>query len=186
MRYLATALGMVVLLAVAAPARAQWFVSPFIGANFGGNTTDASASSGVAAGWMGKSVLGAEAEFAYAPQLFQQTGFLTDHRLTTVMGNIMLGVPVMRSENFHPYILGGLGWMNPKLTEAGGLFALDEKDLGMDLGVGAAGFFNRNIGLRGDVRYFRGLHEGDNDSTFGLDFSSFHYWRTTAGLVVRF
>ena len=47
------------------------------------------------------------------------------------------------------------------------------------------GFFNQNVGLRGDVRYFRGFR-GTSDNAVGLGISNFNYWRTSIGVSFKF
>ena len=81
----------------------------------------------------------------------------------------------------------GLGLLRPNLAEAGELSVVKGNTLAMSVGGGAMGFFNDHVGFRGDVRYTRGLRESELDqNAFGIDFSTFSFWRTTAGLVVRF
>jgi opacity protein-like surface antigen len=148
---------------VPAPARADWTLSPFAGAQLG------------------------EVDLGYAPEFFTQNGFLTERRMITIMGNAVAGIPWGGSESFKPYVSGGLGVIHPKVSEAGGLVTLDRRTFGMNVGGGATGWINRSVGLRGDVRYFRGLRSSDDDANaFGVDLSTFHFWRTSAGLSVRF
>jgi hypothetical protein len=174
------------ILAAPSAARADWIVSPFIGAHLGANAPHTSPAVGVSGGWMGK-VVGAEVDLGYGPEFFAQNGFVTDRRMLTVMGNVIVTSPWGGRDAFKPYVSGGLGVLKPKLSEAGGIFALDAKKLGMDVGGGAIGFFNRNVGLRGDIHYFRGLRKSDDDTNaFGLDLSTFHFWRASVGLAVRF
>ncbi|MBI3493137.1 MAG: outer membrane beta-barrel protein [Acidobacteria bacterium] len=164
----------------------NWFVSPFIGAQLGGDAPRTSPAVGVSGGWMGSRV-GGEFDLGYGPEFFDQNGFITDRRMITMMGNAIAPIPWVHSEIFKPYIVGGLGVLKPKLSEAGGIFALDARKFGMDLGGGVMTFVNPHVGLRGDVRYFRGLRKSDADTNdFGLDLSTFHFWRVSAGLVTRF
>jgi hypothetical protein len=171
----------------AAHAADNWFVSPLIGAQFGANAPRTSPGTGVSAGWWG-STWGAEIEASYAPEFFQSNGFITDRRLTTVMGNGIVNIPWGRLGNrFKPYASAGLGVLKPKLTEAGGLLALDANKFGMNIGAGATSWTNPHVGFRGDIRYFRGLGNSAVDTNgFGLDLSTFHYWRVSLGLVARF
>ena len=69
---------------------------------------------------------------------------------------------------------------------AAGLFSVNTKDdFGYDIGGGVMGFFTHNVGLRGDVRYFRGFNgSSDNVTTLGL--SNFSYWRTSIGVSFKF
>jgi hypothetical protein len=174
------------VLAAPSAARADWIVSPFVGAHVGGDAPRTSPAVGVSGGWMG-TIVGGEVDLGYGPEFFAQNGFTTDRRMLTVMGNVIVTSPWGSRDTFKPYVSGGLGVLEPKLSEAGGIFALDAKKLGMDVGGGAMGFFNRTVGLRGDIRYFRGLRKSDDDTNaFGLDLSTFHFWRASVGLAVRF
>ncbi len=56
----------------------------------------------------------------------------------------------------------------------------------MTAGAGAMGFFSNNLGVRGDVRYFRNVGDPEADNEFDIDFGSFSFWRGTGGLVLRF
>lgn len=174
------------LLAAPAPARADWLVSPFVGAHAGADAPRTSPSVGISGGWMGN-LLGGEVDFGYGPEFFEQNGFVADRRMITLMGNVMATVPWARRDTFKPYVSGGLGLIKPTLSEAGGLFALDAKKFGLDVGGGAIGFLNNTVGVRGDIRYFRGLRKSDDDvNAFDLDLSTFHFWRAAVGLAVRF
>ena len=48
------------------------------------------------------------------------------------------------------------------------------------------GFFTDNIGLRGDVRYFRSLQDNEPDDEFDVALSDFRFWRGTVGVTFRF
>src|SRR5437764_228750 len=64
------------------PARADGWISPFIGTNFGNNSGDGRANFGVNAGAMGAGVIGGELDFGYAPNFFGDQGkFGSNHVL---------------------------------------------------------------------------------------------------------
>jgi opacity protein-like surface antigen len=176
---------------VAAPRAAHagdnWFVSPFIAAQFAKDAPRTSPGTGVSAGWWG-STWGAEIDVDYAPEFFARTDFSTDRRLTTVMVNGIYNLPWGKiGTRFVPYAGAGLGVLKPKLGEAGGFFTLDANKFGMNVGAGATSWANEHVGVRGDVRYFRGLRKSDADTnSFGIDFSTFDYWRVSVGLIARF
>ncbi len=183
------------LLAVAlmtpATARAQtpgsrnWVISPFVGSTTGGDATQSAATVGIAGGWRGNGLVGLEGDLGWTPEFFEQDGFRTTRRVLTVMGNGVLNVP-MKTDNLRPYVSGGLGLFRPRLSEAGGIFAVDARKLGWDAGGGAE-YFQGHVGVRGDLRYFRGLRKTDDDvNAFDLDFSKFGFWRATVGMAVRF
>src|SRR5439155_17834065 len=93
----------IVLAGVLAPAtaRADWTISPFASLNAGGDAPRTSPVAGVSAGWMGRSI-GGEFDFGYAPEFFEQNGFITSRRVLTLMGNVVYGVPWARTEMFTP------------------------------------------------------------------------------------
>ena len=53
------------------------------------------------------------------------------------------------------------------------------------VGAGVMGFLTQNVGLRGDVRYFRGFR-GTSDNLVGLGVSNFNFWRTSIGVSFKF
>ena len=55
-------------------------------------------------------------------------------------------------------------------------------NLGFNAGAGVMGYFNDHVGLRGDMRYLRTL---TGDVVNNLDLGGFHFWRLSAGLVLR-
>jgi len=72
------------------------------------------------------------------------------------------------------------------VQDAAGLFDVTTKnDFGFDVGAGLMGFFSQNVGLRGDVRYFRGFR-GTSDNATGLGLSNFNFWRASLGVSFKF
>jgi opacity protein-like surface antigen len=146
------------LLAAAAPARAQGFISPLIGYDFGGNSgcpgisncEDKRSNVGIAFGTMG-AVFGFEEEFANARHFFGSVGDLSSS-VITLMSNVMV---VPAAGPVHPYVLGGLGLMKSHVdfTTADVLSATNNS-LAWDLGGGVTILFARHIGIRGDLRHF--------------------------------
>jgi opacity protein-like surface antigen len=174
------------LLSTPARANADGYVAPFLGGAMGGNATNRSTSVGVSGGWLGAGWLGVEGDVTWSPEFFGQNGFIADRRLVTAMANVV--VSTAGGEHVQPYLTGGVGVLKPRVSEAGGLFQLDTNHFGMNVGGGAMMFFNRSVGVRGDLRYFRGLRDSASDerNDFAIDLSSFHYWRIAGGLAVRF
>ncbi len=180
-------LGALLLLPAAASAQSEpraWFLTPFVASTTGGDATHSSPAVGVAGGWMSKSWFGAEADVMWAPQFFEQNGFLSRRSMVTFMGN---AVATWRGlSEGTPFISGGLGLLRPSLAEAGELEVVEKNVFGWNLGGGAT-FGTGQVGLRIDVRYFRGLKDDDaGTNSFGIDFSKFGFWRYSAGLNVRF
>jgi hypothetical protein len=187
-------------------ASADWVVTPFVGWNTGGSadvsgangptvtsTFDHKADYGVSLTGMGGGVIGGEIDFGYSPNFFANTSgsnsvqFSSNSNVATLTGNLIVGVPVGgHGAQIRPYAVGGVGLIRTNVQDAAGLFSVNTKnDFGFDLGGGVMGFFNQNVGLRGDVRYFRGFR-GTSDNTVGLGLSSFNYWRTSVGVSFKF
>jgi opacity protein-like surface antigen len=188
------------------PASADWTVTPFVGWNAGGTADVSGANSstvtstfdhkidyGVSVTGMGAGVIGAEIDFGYSPNFFANTSgsnsvqFSSDSNVTTLTGNLIVGVPVGgHGAQIRPYAVGGVGLIRSNVSDAAGLFTVNTKnDFGFDLGGGVMGFFTQNVGLRGDVRYFRGFR-GTSDNNVGLGLSNFSYWRTSVGVAFKF
>jgi hypothetical protein len=171
----------------ASPARAEGFISPFLGFNFGGGSTtcaslanceDKRTNLGVSLGTV-HGAFGFEEEIAYSPQFFGKTPG-TDNAMLTLMSNLMIVIP---AGPVQPYGVIGLGLMRPHVTfDAAGL-ALDKNALGWDIGGGLTIFFVHSFGVRGDVRHLRTL-EDVTLGIFGND--KIDFWRGSAGLVFRF
>lgn len=206
------ALTLFLLTGIATPASADWLLTPYLGIVFGGaaNTVDIDdfdeafeqrVNFGGSAAWMGNGIIGFEVDYNVTPNFFQVTSggedfdlLDLDSSMTTLMGNLIIGIPGggTTGSGVRPYFAGGIGLMRANI-DAGDLFDnLSTNELGLNVGGGVHVFFNDNIGLRGDVRYFRGLEQNDevdeNDDFFDTDFGleDFDYWRATLGVTFRF
>lgn len=195
-----------VLGAGAAPASADWLFTPYLGLNFGGSANfgdvgdfednfEKKAVFGGSLAWMGAGIVGVEFDLGVAPNFFAITTGdedfdFGDSNLTTVMVNAIVGVPVggQTGPGVRPYVAGGVGLMRSSISPTNlSLFNdLSTSDFGINLGGGVTGFFSDNVGIRGDVRYFRSLQDDEPASFLDLGLSSFHFWRGTVGVTFRF
>ena len=195
-----------VVMLVASPTRASadWLLTPFIGANFGGNANfggfndfdddfEKRLDLGASLGWMGAGIVGFEVDFGWSPNFFENTigsgDFeFGDNNVVTLMGNVLVGIPIggQTGPGIRPYASGGVGLIRTHV-DGGGLFSdLNSNDFGLNVGAGVNGFFTDNIGIRGDVRYFRSLQDNEPDDEFDLALSDFDFWRATVGVTFRF
>ncbi|HSK10841.1 MAG TPA: outer membrane beta-barrel protein [Vicinamibacterales bacterium] len=176
-------------LVLAAPAaRADWFVSPLVGVNFGGDTNNDSRKPpvGLSLGYMGAGVIGFETTFVYTPSFFNDSDIIGDNNVMSWMGNIIVGVPIGIEQQVRPYASGGVGILRSRIGgDADDIFDISRNDFGVNVGAGVMGFFTPNVGLRGDVRYFRSVSEDSGDD-FDLDLGDFDFWQFTAGVAFRF
>src|SRR3954470_8064701 len=154
----------VVLLALSvAPARADGFLTPFVGFNYGGDSTNCEALTncndkrlnwGVALGTTG-GIFGFEEEFAYAPNFFgTESG--ADNAVLTLMSNLLLVIP---AGPVQPYGLVGVGLVRPHAQLSASSIASTQNTLGWDIGGGINIYFVHAVGIRGDVRHIRTLQD---------------------------
>jgi len=194
-----------VLVAVPDRASAQWFVTPFIGGNFAGNADFGSFNDdfddeferrldfGASAGWMGRGIVGFEVDFGFSPNFFEDTiggaDFeFGDNNVTTLMGNLRLAAPIggTGGPGIHPYGSGGVGLIRSRIDGGNFFRDLHTNDFGFNVGGGVDAYFNDNIGIRGDIRYFRSLQDNEPDDEFDLAVSDFDFWRASVGVTFRF
>ena len=181
------------LLLAAPSARADWFLTPFVGGNFSGdtNTNSRKAPFGVSFGYMGAGIIGYETQISYTPSFFGDSNLIGTNNVFSLMGNLIVGAPVGTSEHqIRPYVSGGVGLLRSRIGgNATDLFNVTSNDFGMNLGAGAMGFFSEHVGLRGDVRYFRSLN-GSRSFLDPINLTSntghFNFWQATAGVAFKF
>ena len=180
-----------------ATARADWLFTPNIGSAFGGDV-DANFTYGASLAWMTEGIFGAEVDFQFTPDAlgfgdaFPNLDLDTfDSSARSVMGNVIVGIPFGGTSGlgFRPYVVGGLGYMSLNVSdelEDLDLFQDDTKAFAIDVGAGATGFFTDNVGVRGDVRWYRGFVDDDNIISPRLDdFQNLDFWRATGGVTFR-
>ena len=184
-------LALVFLIAASAPARADGFIVPFLGFNFGGdsgstcpaltNCKEKHANFGVALGSMG-TIFGFEEDISYAKNFFGETP-AGDNSVLTLMSNMMIGVgagPV------RPYFVGGVGLIRPHVSSFTGSivsFDGDQNTFGYDIGGGITGLFGSHVGIRGDLRHFKTMQDLD---LFIFSNQKLDFWRASVGLALNF
>jgi hypothetical protein len=172
-------------LAAAPAVHADTMLSGHVGKAFSGDLPDSRTTYGGALTFMGDGAFGFEIEGAYTPDFFADEGLVFDEdNVTTLMAHILLGGGFGESGKIYASVGGGL--LKSRAHDVDEFFDVDRNDFGASAGVGAMGFFGQNLGLRGDVRYFRNLGDPEPDNEFDIEFGEFSYWRGTAGLVLRF
>src|SRR5437773_4922274 len=89
-------------------ARADGFITPWIGTAFGSNMSDGQTTFGVSAGGMGAGVIGGEVDFGYSPSFFGTTSDFGNNTVMNFMGNLIVGVPVggQHGAGIRPYAVG--------------------------------------------------------------------------------
>jgi opacity protein-like surface antigen len=198
--FMTGALALTVSTLAPAKASADWLFSPFIGGTFGGSAkiTDIEGDDkeefnrkltyGASLAYLGGGFAGFEVDFGYSPNFFgsdsdDSLNLVGDGNVTTLMANVIFAAP---KGPVRPYVSGGGGLLRTNVESAGGLFSdANRNDFGFDVGAGVMGFFSDNVGLRGDIRYFRAVSNDDDDSV-DLNLGSFKFWRGSVGLTFRF
>jgi opacity protein-like surface antigen len=183
------------LMLIPAQARADWIFTPFIGANLhneddtlGLDTKNGTVNFGGSLAWMGAGVFGVELDFGYAPNFFEQQNTSEfDGNVTTLMGNLILGIPIggQTGGGVRPYVSGGAGLIKSRLDDVEDFFDIDESSFGINAGGGVMIFFTDSVGIRGDLRYFRSFKNID-ENDLNLSLGGFDFWRASAGVSFRF
>jgi len=183
------ALALAILFCVFVPlhARAQGFISPSYGYNFGGDAGCRTATDcrnknwnwGGALGVLG-SVVGFEAELTYEGEFTGDAPSRTS--VTTLMGNFLLAP---RFAIVQPYGLIGLGAIRTKARDTAA--SNSEDSMGWTIGGGLIVFVQKHIGLKGDVRYYHSFSALDFlPIDLERDRNKIDFGRAGLGVVFRF
>ena len=198
------AIAAVAMLSSPRAASADWTFTPFLGWNFG-SSADVSGTGGpgfkdkfekkinygASLMSMGSGPVGFEIDFGYSPNFFETSTtasgfqFASSSNVTTLTGNLVVGAsggPV------RPYVVAGVGLLRTRVQDVDETFDVSSKnDFGLDFGGGVMGFFSDNVGLRGDIRYFRGFRgTSDSDNPTGIALGDFKFWRGSLGVSFKF
>lgn len=178
---------------LAAETSAQGFISPFIGATSGGPTLTCAALSdcekgsttfGVGLGTIG-GFFGFEFNLGYTKAFLGELSEDQSSGLLTAMGNIIVGPKLGPVQ---PYAVGGLGILKLNVDlDLESLLENSETKFAWDAGAGIIIFFGQNIGVRGDLRYFRTLQDFEFLPLLSLEEGpELDFTRATAAVVFKF
>jgi opacity protein-like surface antigen len=176
------------LLAITAtPARADGFITPYWGYNFGGdsaycvtltNCEEKRTNWGVSLGAT-HGIFGFEEDIGYAKDFFGKTP-TGDNAVLTVMSDFMVVVP---AGPIQPYAFAGIGLIRPHVKFDTSALSFEQNTLGYDIGAGLNIFLTHTVGVRGEVRHLHTLQDV-NLGVFNND--KLDFWRASAGLTLRF
>ena len=182
--------GALALVLAPVQARADGFVTPWVGSAFGSNIQNGQTTFGVSAGGMGAGIIGGEADFGWSPSFFGNKSDFGNNTVMNLMGNVIVGVPIggQHGVGVRPYVVGGLGLIRTQID--GGTIAnvsSSNNMFGWDAGGGVMGYFSDHVGLRGDLRYLRATSDLNTGLTNlpDLNGNRLHFWRATVGVVFR-
>jgi len=181
--------GAVAMVLAPMQARADGFVTPWIGSAFGSSIQNGQTTFGVSAGGMGAGIIGGEVDFGWSPSFFGTTSDFGSNTVMDLMGNVIIGVPVggTQGAGIRPYVVGGLGLIRSQI-DGGSLTNVSSSNnmFGWDAGGGVMAYFAQHVGLRGDVRYVRATSDLKSGVTsLDLSGSQLHFWRASIGVVLR-
>lgn len=185
--------------AAPAPARADFFVVPFMGIKFGGSTSivdlELAASSkkfvlGVAAVQLDQGIVGFEAEFGNIAGFFGNEDVAAIRPLVKpgsyvndLTGSVLLALPPgVTGGGLRPYAVIGGGLIHAQAEDTFEVFQVRRTVPAINLGIGAMGMFTNNVGVRFDVRHLRSLSK---DAALGGVGRRIAYSRFTLGLLLR-
>jgi opacity protein-like surface antigen len=173
----------------AAPARADWLITPYLGTAFGGATSSQHVTYGASAAWMSHGIIGVEFDGSISPDLLDEDDGvilgIADSNVTTLMGSLVIGAP-LGEPGIRPYAVAGAGLIRSRVSDADDIFDIDENSFGINVGGGLHALVRSNIGVRADVRYFRGVRDTDDSNDVDLELGSFDFWRASVGATFRF
>ena len=166
-------------------ARAQFFITPYVGTSFSSSVDDYDFGTklhyGVALDWLSSSGIGFEVDFGYSPTFFEPGDdefleFESDGNITTLMGNVVFG------GLSGLYVSGGLGLMRSNIQSIGGLFEdVSDNGFGWNAGGGLR-IGGDKFAVRGDLRYFRQFDDLGSIDDLNIELGGLSFWRAAAGL----
>jgi hypothetical protein len=178
----------------------EWVVSGFVGSDFGSNVNSSESSphygGTVAYLWNGR--VGGELLAASTPDFELTNLFFTEKPMVnSYMANIIGAVPFGVDGQYQPFVSGGFGGIqlhqdvfNVINNPASGSSPGDAVKFGGNIGAGIMAYV-RNVGIRGDVRYFRTRSEINNSITSPSDaiadsaLAGLDFWRANVGVAFR-
>jgi opacity protein-like surface antigen len=180
----ALAVGLVA--AAANPVRAEGFIAPYVGFNFGGDSANCASFSnceekrlnwGVTFGST-QGIFGIEEDIGYAPEFFGKTPD-GDNAVLHAMTDVLVLVP---AGPIQPYALAGIGLIRPHAKLDASSLDVTKNALGYDIGGGLNIFLVHGVGIRGEIRHLRTFKDLDL-GVFAND--KLDFWRGSAGLTFR-
>jgi opacity protein-like surface antigen len=180
------------VMGTAAPAGAQWVVTPYLGINVGGDVETGKGGPGVSVGFFGGG-LGFEFDLQRFQHFFKDqdvadivsdSGADLDTDAISFMGNVVAPIRIPGAANLRPYGTAGLGVIRAMFDSANDRFDTAQNNLGFNIGGGVMYALNDRFGVRVDLRYFRAFVDGG--MTEGGFIKDYGFLRTTFGMTVGF
>jgi len=189
-------LAVLVLLASVTSASAEWFITPFLGVKFAGDTNfpdlEQGAGStkltlGAAAGIVGEGLFGVETELGYSPRFFERSNgsLIARSNVLTLMGNVIITAPrSLTGYSLRPFVSGGGGLIHVGIQDVADILSVSENLFGINVGGGAVGVLTPRTSMRFDLRYFKSVSNGDAENVVVAG-PGISFWRASVGLAIR-
>jgi len=194
----AAAAGLSALLLTAVPARADWLVTPFIGAKVDAQTNlvdldQATGSTkpifGVSVIHVGRGIFGVEGDLGYLPGFFDSSsrgGLVASSRVVSLTGQVLVSPPAsLMRDSLRPYITVGAGLIHVGMTDLRGVLGVSDNYGALSVGAGAIGRTGRRTSVRFDLRRMQTLTEG-RARTVGVGTTRLSFWRASVGLSLHY
>jgi hypothetical protein len=179
----------------------RWIASASVGSNFGPTEDEATLDYGASIGYLWRGAVGFELLGQATPDFsLDNILFVERPMVNSYMANFIGAVPIGLDGQFQPFVSGGFGAIhlrqdilnlaaaNPVASAITG----DALRFGGNIGGGVMAFV-RNVGIRGDVRYYRASQDPDanldpdNSADVVADtaLSGLDFWRANLGITFR-
>ncbi len=160
-----------------AKASADWLFTPFIGGTFGGsanvidfdlgedfeNEFNQKLTYGASLAYLGAGIVGFEMDFGYSPNFFEHRRGRLDQpgrRRQCHDADGQRDARLLRLARCGPYASFGGGLVKTRVDSVDQFFEdVDRTASGSMPAAGIMAIFSDNVGMRGDIRYFRSLTE---------------------------
>jgi hypothetical protein len=185
----------VLVVTVAAPARAQWAATAYVDNNVAGDVQSGRLGLGVSAGYYVRGWIGFELDAELHGHFFRdedvaylaQPGVDLDTRALIASGNVVFPYCLRGAAGtWCPYATAGLGLIRPTfegMAHQPGAegFVRTQTNLALNGGVGVTHALTPLVGFRVDARYLRAF--ADEDSTGVGYFEDYGYCRVSVGII---
>lgn len=172
----------VFVLALPVAAHADGIFTSFIGMSARNDQSERVRTYGVSLAGMAGGIFGFELDYGRTRPARTDSVVMRDSRVTTMTGNIIVGMSLGR---VRPYAVGGLGWLRNEIMDAStGATSVKDDGIGVGMGGGLMGFLTERVGARIDLRYVRAVSAGG--SVLDVELTRFSFWRFSGGVALRF
>jgi opacity protein-like surface antigen len=182
------------VLALPSVSRAQGYLVPNIGWDFGGSAGNCPSllndcqekrlSYGVTFGALAGGIFGVEGDVGYAPDFFGDSASFGTNNVLTAMGNLVIAIP---AGPVRPFVAGGVGLIRTRLDQTlnPGAGNIDEDQFGYNFGGGVMFLLPHHLGFRGDIRYYRTVSDISVLGISLIEKAAVNFTRVTIGLVIH-